>query len=177
MRVVRVLLIGVAALIAILVLVAYLLPREVTVMRQTVIEAPPESVFPWVSSLQKAAEWSPWMGLDPDLQVTYEGPPEGVGNKMSWVSQKSEVGSGTQEITASVPNEKVETALDFGDMGVAKAAILLSPEGNGTKVTWTLVSDMGMNPMGRYIGLMLDSWVGKDYEKGLANLKLKVEGG
>lgn len=156
--------------------VAFLLPREVVVTRFAVINAPPSAVFPWVNSLQKTAEWSPWMGLDPDIQVTFEGPESGVGNVMAWVSAKPEVGSGRQEITVSTPETRVESALDFGDMGTAKASFDLVPEGTGTRVTWGLVSDMGNNPVGRYMGLMLDRWVGADYEKGLASLKAKVEG-
>jgi len=156
--------------------VAFLLPREVAVTRFAVINAPPSAVFPWVNSLQKTAEWSPWMGLDPDIQVTFEGPEAGVGNVMSWVSAKPEVGSGRQEITLSTPDARVESALDFGDMGTAQASFDLVPEGAGTRVTWGLVSDMGNNPIGRYMGLMLDRWVGADYEKGLAALKAKVEG-
>jgi hypothetical protein len=166
-------------LIGILVLLAagaYLLPREVVVTRSAVINAPPSAVFPWVNSLQKTAEWSPWMGLDPAMKVTFEGPEAGVGNVMSWVSAKPEVGSGRQEITASTPETRVESALDFGDMGTALASFDLAPEGTGTKVTWGLVSDMGNNPVGRYMGLMIDRWVGADYEKGLASLKAKVEG-
>jgi len=33
-----------------------------------------------------------------------------------------------------------------------------------------------MNPMGRWMGLMMDGWVGPDYETGLSNLKSLVEG-
>jgi hypothetical protein len=34
---------------------------------------------------------------------------------------------------------------------------------------------MGMNPVGRYMGLMMDRWVGGDYERGLLQLKAQVE--
>lgn len=170
------LLLGLIGIVVLLAAGSYLLPREVTVTRSAVIEAPPAEVFPWVNSLAKTAEWSPWMSLDPDLAVTYEGPEAGVGNVMSWVSAKPEVGTGRQEITVSTPDTHVESALDFGGMGTAKASFDLAPEGTGTKVTWGLVSDMGNNPVGRYMGLMMDQWVGADYEKGLASLNAKVEG-
>lgn len=168
---------GLLALVLLLVAGAYLLPREVTVTREAVIAAPPQAVFPWVNSLQKTAEWSPWMGLDPNLKVTYEGPESGVGNRMIWVSEDPKVGNGSQEITVSEPDSRVDSALDFGGMGTATAWVLLTPEGEGTKVTWGLVSDMGMSPVGRYMGLMMDRWIGADYEKGLASLKAKVESG
>jgi hypothetical protein len=116
------------------------------------------------------------MGLDPALKVTYEGPEAGVGNVMSWTSDLPEVGSGRQEITLSEPDRRVESALDFGGMGTALASFDLVPEGTGTRLTWGLKADMGMNPIGRYMGLMMDRWVGADYESGLSRLKGMVEG-
>jgi len=62
-------------------------------------------------------------------------------------------------------------------MGTAKAAFILEGSGGSTEVTWTLVSDMGTNPVGRSMGLMMDRWVGADYEAGLENLKALVESG
>ena len=156
---------------------AYLLPREVTVTRSTVIAAPPDAIFPHVNALQATQRWSPWLERDPDVQVIFSGPDSGVGNAMSWTSAEPNVGNGTQRIVESAPNERVVTALDFGAMGTAEAAFLLAPSGAGTQVTWTLVSDLGNGPMGRYLGLMMDRWVGGDYETGLANLKALVEGG
>ena len=176
MRIIGRLLLLVLAVVVVAAAGAYLLPREVTISRQAVIAAPPGEVFPWVNSLQKTTEWSPWIGLDPNLNVTFEGPAEGVGNTMIWTSEDPEVGSGRQEITVSVPGERVNSKLDFGDMGTATATVVLVPEGAGTNVTWGLVADMGNNPVGRWMGLMMDRWVGADYEKGLATLKSVVEG-
>ena len=45
-----------------------------------------------------------------------------------------------------------------------------------TAVTWGFETDLGSNPMARWMGLMMDSWVGGDYEAGLSNLKALVEG-
>ena len=159
-----------------LVAVAYLLPREVEVNRTATIAAPPEAVFEHVASLQKFSEWSPWGNIDPDMKVSYSGPDMGVGNKMEWQSEHPNVGNGAQEITAIVENERVESALDFGEMGTALASFDLVKSGDGTEITWGLKSDMGNNPIGRWMGLMMDKWIGADYEKGLAALKAKVEG-
>jgi hypothetical protein len=177
MRILRNALIVVVLLIAAAVALAYVLPREVTVERSIVVDAPPAEVFPYVNSLQRTAEWSPWLGLDPEVALSYEGPEAGVGNAMSWASQNPSVGSGRQEITASEADRRVETALDFGEMGGGTAWLALDPEGAGTKVTWGLRTDMGLNPVGRWMGLMMDGWVGADYERGLQNLKALVEAG
>ena len=176
MRLIKRLLQFVLVAAVLLVGIAFLLPREIEVTRSATISAPPEEVFEHVSSLQKFSEWSPWGDIDPDMKVTFSGPEMGVGNKMEWESNDRNVGNGVQEITAIVENERVESALDFGDMGTALASFDLVKSGDATEITWGLKSDMGNNPIGRWMGLMMDKWVVADYEKGLAALKTKVEG-
>jgi len=169
---------GLVALLAVFVVAgAYMLPREVTVARSLEIKAGSEDVFPHINSLKAGAKWSPWLAIDPEVQTTFSGPDAGVGAKLAWASDHPNVGSGTQEITHSVAGERVETALDFGDMGTAKAMFVLAGADEGTTITWTLVSDMGNNPVGRWMGLMMDGWVGADFEKGLGNLKTLIEQG
>jgi len=164
-------------LVVVLAAGAYMLPRNVSVARSITINATPEIVFPLVNSLQEGQKWSPWLSLDPDVTLVFSGPESGVGNQLEWSSDHPNVGNGKQVITASEQNKLVATDLDFGDMGTARAALRLDPAGTGTKVTWSFETDMGMNPMGRWMGLMMDRWVGGDYEKGLANLKALAEGG
>ena len=166
-----------AGLVVLLAAGAFLLPREVAVERSIAIDAPPDAVFPHLNSTQAMGEWSPWLGRDPNIQLAFSGPETGAGNKLDWTSEVPEVGNGSQEITAVVENERVETALDFGEMGTAEAWLTLAPSGDSTEVVWGFVTDTGMNPMARYFGLMMDKWVGGDYETGLANLKALVEGG
>ncbi len=176
MRLIGRILIGLVVLIVIAAAAAYLLPRNVVVEREIVIDAPPEDVFGHVNSLQAFSEWSPWGDRDPDMEVTYTGPETGVGNTMEWSSDDPRVGSGRQEIVEVVENERVRTTLAFDGMGTAEAWWNLEPEGGGTRVTWGLDSDMGNNPVGRWMGLTLDRFVGADYERGLERLRERVEG-
>lgn len=169
-------LVGLAILGLVLGGIAYLIPPSVVVARSITIDATPEEVFEHLSSMQRTSEWSPWLDRDPDVVLTYTGPERGVGNRMEWVSDQRDVGTGTQEIVAVVPNERVETALDFGPMGTAQAAFLLEEAGDDTTVTWTFETDLGLNPISRYMGLFMDGWVGSDYERGLERLKAVVEG-
>ena len=165
----------VVVLVIVLVLGAFLLPREVAVSRTASIAAPAEKIFPLVNSMQATESWSPWLSRDPNTKLTYSGPETGVGNKLEWASDVPEVGNGTQIITASTQNERVETALDFGSMGKAEAYFDLVKAGDGTDVTWGFVTDTGYNPMARWMGLMMDGFVGPDYEKGLENIKALAE--
>lgn len=167
--------IGLVVLVLAIVGGAFLLPQKAHVERSAVMAATPEEVFSIVNDLSRFNEWSPWAKKDPAAKYTMDGPPSGVGAKMSWTSQALE--NGSQEIIESTPFSSVKTKLDFGDQGAAYGSFTFAPAEGGTKVTWGFDSDLGMNPVMRYMGLMFDSWVGKDYEEGLANLKALVEKG
>ncbi|WP_171097533.1 MULTISPECIES: SRPBCC family protein [unclassified Ruegeria] len=162
-------------LILALVGISYLLPGKAEVSRSIAINAPADAIFPYVNSMQETEKWSPWLSRDPETQLSYSGPEAGVGNILNWSSEHPQVGTGSQEIVESVENELVKTALDFGPMGKATASFQLQPEGSETLVTWGFESDLGLNPMSRWMGLMMDGWVGGDYERGLENLKTMVE--
>jgi effector-binding domain-containing protein len=167
----------VMVIVALAVLIAVgglLLPRIVHVSRSVSIERPASEVFAVIDSFQLFPKWSPWQDLDPNMHQSAAGPREGVGAKLVW-SGNDKVGSGTQLITAAVPNQFVDSDLDFGKMGVAKSRMILSPIDSGTLVTWTLDTDMGASPIGRYFGLAMDHMIGPDFAKGLAKLKTLAE--
>lgn len=152
-----------------------LLPREIVVERNTQIAAPAAEVFPHINNLKATQAWSPWLELDPDVNTRFSDIAEGVGASMQWSSDNPQVGSGHMEVIESVPNERLVSALDFGDMGTAQVHYTLQEADGSTKITWGMKADMGAWPVGRWIGLMMDDWVGADYERGLANLKALVE--
>ncbi|PTX56694.1 polyketide cyclase/dehydrase/lipid transport protein [Litoreibacter ponti] len=166
---------GLAGLVLALALIGMLLPREVEVSRSTVIDAPPRAVFPHVNNLKATEAWSPWLGIDPNVQTTFGPIAEGVGARMEWASDHPNVGNGAMEVIESVENATVVSALDFGEMGLATARHVLLEQDGKTEITWSLEVDMGAGPVGRWMGLMMDGWVGADYERGLANLKTLVE--
>ncbi len=173
----RVLKIAVLIIIALSILIfgiGAFLSKEFSVERSIEINAAPEVVFDEVNSLKNWNAWSPWLARDPSIQNTYSGPDSGVGAMVTWTSEKS--GSGTQTITKSERPTRIETALDFGDMGQPSSGWTFAPSGDGTKATWGL-SGEAVGPLGGYFAKMMDGWVGEDYEDGLARLKQVVEYG
>lgn len=161
--------------LALLVLTGFLFPREVTVERGIYIAMPPQAVFPYVNNLRHFNRWSPWYQLDPDTEYRYSGPESGTGATMSWSSNNSNVGSGTQTISVSEPYSLVRTELQFDGQGGAIAEFRLQPREGGTDITWRFSSDMGGGPVARWMGLLVGKMVGESYEQGLSNLKSLVE--
>lgn len=173
-KILKWLLVAVGVLVLIVVGGGMLMPSQVNVSRDLVINAPPEKIFPHVANLKAFNKWSPWADLDPDMKVEFSGSEDGLGQVMSWDS--AEMGQGSMKVVESTANEKLVTALDFGQMGTASARFDLAPDAGGTKVTWSMTSDLGNNPIARWFGPMIKSDVGETYGKGLAKLRVVAEG-
>lgn len=169
----RKILIGVVAVVVLLVVVAYLLPREAGFERTTVIAAPPEKVFAVLDGFSEFNNWSPWVEMDPAAIYTFSGPPRGAGARMTWQGEVTV--SGAMAVAAAEPPSRVDILLEFDGQGTAQSWFTLTPEGTGTRVVWGFSTDTGWNPVERYMGLMLDGFVGDVYAQGLANLKAYVE--
>jgi len=165
----------VAVLIVGLVGIGFLLSEEVHVERQAAIDAPPAVVFAILNNFKDFDQWSPWADRDPAMKVERSGPESGVGAKYVW-SGNREVGSGSQEITASTPDSEIRIKLIFGDWDTPSEAVYrIAPDGSGSVVTWALDSHLGSNPVNRYFGLFMDKQVGPDYVLGLSRLKTLAE--
>ena len=145
------------------------------VSRSTTIDADPARVHALVDDFHRWVEWSPWEGLDPAMQRTYTGPTSGVGAAYAWKGNRK-AGEGHMTITGSSP-ERVEVELVFMKPMDATNQVTfeLVPAGTGTHVTWRMA--------GRTTGIFgvvsrlvpMDRLVGKDFEKGLAQLKAAAE--
>ncbi len=164
-------------LLILLAVIGLLLPASAQVERSIVIDAPAGKIFPHVNGMQAFHAWSPWSDIDPETRYRFDGPEQGVGSRMSWESGDNRVGQGSQEITNSIADQRVDTRLEFGDKGNGNASFLLEPEGQATRVRWQFATEFGWDLFGRYVGLMLDSMIGASYDKGLAELKTRVEQG
>lgn len=115
--------------------------------------------------------------LDPNAKFAYSGPAQGKGQKINWESNRDDIGTGSQTISAIETHQLIGTAFDFGEHGTATADFDFEEGGNETNVTWRLTTDAGNNSVMRWMGLVFDTWIGENYEKGLANLKKVAEEG
>ena len=140
-------------------LVSFLLPCDVKVARSIEIDAPAAEVFAKVNGLKAGSDWSPCLSRDPKVNLQYSGPDTGVGAKLEWTSEHPQVGIGKQQIVESIESQNVVTALDFGGQGTTSRALNLVEADGKITITWDLEADMGISPIGRYMGLMMDKWV------------------
>ncbi|MFZ2174170.1 MAG: SRPBCC family protein [Rhodococcus sp. (in: high G+C Gram-positive bacteria)] len=150
--------------------------HEYVVERSTVIDANPETVHALINDLHHWTAWSPWEGLDPDMRRTYTGADSGVGAAYAWQGNRK-AGAGSMLVTESMPGEKVVLDLEFVKPFRAQNTVtfLLAPHGEGTEVRWRMVGKKTW--FVKFFGFVMsmDKMVGKDFEKGLAQLKAEAE--
>lgn len=155
-----------------------LAPVPYRVSRTTRIEAAPERVFTELVDFRRWRDWSPWEGVDPDMERSYSGPKSGVGSGYAWDGDK-QAGSGSMTITGAQRPSRVDLDLHFEKPFPADNVIRfdLDPEDGGaaTMVTWSMSGEHTglMRVLGRVMSM--DRLVGKDFEKGLAQLKDLIE--
>ena len=170
------LLLGLVAVIAIILVVASFQSEDMNVTRSATTSATPEAVFKIVNDFRQWDAWSPWSKLDPAMKKTFEGPPEGVGAVYRW-SGNNEVGEGSMKLIESKPGEKVGMKLEFVRpfAGNNEVQFLFTPEGTGTKITWAMQSKKPF--IGKIVGLFMDceKMCGDQFLQGLASLKKVAE--
>jgi hypothetical protein len=167
---------GLAVLVLLLVLVAFLLPRQYRVERVAVIKARPDAIHAQIADLRAWKTWGAWQERDPGMKLSYSEKSTGPGAWSAWESKQE--GNGKMTIVSQTPS-KVVYDLEFPDFGTKSQGYLeLTPDaaGTSTKVTWVDAGDLGMNPMNRWFGLFIEKMIGPDFEKGLANIAKRVEG-
>lgn len=177
MKILKIIGIAIAVLAVVLAAIGFISPKQYDVHRSVVIKAPAATVYHTVSHFQNFKNWSPWQHLDSAMTTSLEGTDGTVGAKYSWKGN-DHVGEGALTFTKLEPDSYIEQELAFVKPFESRATTymqLAAAEG-GTQLTWGMkgendfVSRIFMTVMGG-----MDKVIGKDYEQGLANLKMLCE--
>lgn len=174
MKILKIIIAAIIVLIVVIAAVGLFLPTSYTVKRSAKISAQPEEVHKYVGDLEMWEEWNPWKESDPTLVIMLGAKSTGVGASQSWVGDS---GTGALTITESSPSDGIKYDLLF-DGGTYKCAGSMTYEslpGGDTRVTWAISGNMGRSVTGGYFAILMNSMVGNMFDKGLSNLKRKVE--
>ena len=160
-------------LLAILIILSLFAPKNYHVYRSIELDHPKEKVWKQLKYLKKQQEWSPWANKDPNMDQKFTGTDGEVGAVSYWNGNK-EVGEGAQEITKIIDGKRIEQDLRFLKPFKSQSDCYMDLEeldNNRSKVTWGFT---GTNKFPMSIIMLfvsMDKMVGKDFEKGLENLK------
>ena len=175
MKALKRLLLGLGIVVVLLLIVSQLLPGKYHVERSITVAAKPEAIHPWLNNLKKWPEWSAWTAAkDPSLTYSYEGPEEGAGAISKWEAKK--LGQGQMKLVEADVAKGVKFDLSFEHGKYLSTGTLsyAAAEG-GTKITWSVDGKLSRNPVDRFFGMFMETFMAPDLEEGLGNLKKKAE--
>lgn len=177
MKILKFIGLGLLGIIVLFFLAALFTSKEIKYSKSIVVNATPAEVWEHCGSLKAMDTWSPWNARDPHMEKTFSGTPGQVGEINTWTSDSSDVGTGSQEVTAIDAPNSIETDLKFMSPreDVAKAYVRLKAVDGGTEVTWGFESEAGV-PFNLIMSMIgMESLIGADYQQGLDNLKALAE--
>ncbi len=163
-------------LIALLLIYATTRPGEFRVERRIDIKAPPDKIYPLLADFHRWADWSPWEHLDPAMKRTFSGTPADKGAIYEWKGN-DKVGQGRMEITGSTPPSQLSIKLAFIEPmeGNNLTEFTVTPGGDGSTVAWVMSGPSPYITKLMTVFVSMDSLIGKDFESGLAKLKVAAE--
>lgn len=139
--------------------------------------APADQVLPLIQDFHAWERWSPWEGLDPDMERTDAGPERGVGSAYAWSGDRK---AGAGQMTMTRADER-GVALDLAFTRPFKAThqvtIDVTPAvDGGSDLRWTMTGEQGL--LGRifYRVFPMEKMLAEDFDKGLAQLSAVAEG-
>jgi hypothetical protein len=156
-------------------------PDTSRIARSAQIEAAPDRIFVLINDLPAWQAWSPYEKKDPDMQRSFTGPAAGVGARYAWAGDKN-IGKGRMEIVESMAprngSAKIAIRLEFLEpfQHTAMADFTLQPAANGaTSVTWAMTGPANYLSKVMSVVFDFDKMIGRDFEAGLADLKILAE--
>lgn len=175
MKIVKKILIGFAALIILLLIIALFMPRGYRVTREVVINKPKAEVFAFASHIKNQDLYSVWNMADPNKKQTFTGTDGTVGFKNYW-NGNDDVGEGEQEITAVKNGDRFDVDIRFKrpfESNMKGYTTTKSIDAGSTRVTTACYGESSypfnlMNPM-------MDGMIGKDLQQNLENMKALLE--
>jgi hypothetical protein len=138
------------------------------------INKPANEIIEYLSDFRSWPTWSPWLIMEPECPVTYQGTQGQVGAGYHW--QGDLTGEGKmrlREKTASILDVELEFIKPFKSL--ATATFHIKPSGDGSEVTWLLDAKLPFFLF--FMKKSLEIGLGMDYARGLKMLKSLLETG
>jgi len=140
------------------IIVGAMLPDHQRVERTVQVSHPVRLVYDTLNGYRTYRDWTALTSYDPAVKLTSEGKDFGVGARIKWQSDKTNIGTGSLEIVESTQDRQIVMALTNPWKGENKKyTIKLEPDakskGKVLKITWTYDVHYGWDLIGRYSGL------------------------
>lgn len=170
MKVIKIISAIALASVAIFFIAGVFIPKSYSVSRSLVVNAPDSLVYTNIVNFDNFLKWNPWSRMEPTARVQISGMPGVPGHLYKWKGE--DLGTGFMKVRAVSPYTNADFQLTFQEpfQSEANNRFTLEKVATGTKVTWTM-EDHSDATADKWMFLMMDNMLGKDFESGLQNLK------
>jgi len=175
MKILKILLFIVIGIVALFAIMGIFAKHEYRIERSTTIYAPRDTVLQQVRFFKHFHAWSPWSKIDDSMQWSIEGTDGEVGAVYNYKGN-GDVGEGRQIIKSITPNRvDIDIVMVKPWQRTIPTWFEMTEKGDSTEVLW--VYDMYVPFPWNGMAMLTDvnSFVGKDFERGLGNLKKLCE--
>ena len=151
-------------------------PNQFRIERSLLIDATSDKLYAQLIDFHRWDAWSPWAKLDANMKTTFSGAAQGVGAVYEWLGN-NKVGQGRMEIIEAQPLASLKIKLDFLKPFAAHnvAEFSLTSQTSGTLVSWTMYGPSPFISKLMSLFFNMDKMVGRDFERGLDNLRRVVQ--
>ncbi len=144
------------------------------VSKSVEIEKTQREIIDYLKDFKNWPEWSPWLILEPDCELTYSNEQGLVGSGYQWNGKR--VGTGAM-VLESTQEHRLDMELHFFRpfKSHAKVTLIVTPSEKGSAVEWQMQSSVPWFLF--FLKGMFKSMIEMDYERGLRMLKRQLETG
>lgn len=175
MKVLKGLLIVVFVFVILFFIVTLFLPSHYEIKRTVEVRSPVSMVFYLVDDLRNWKHWDAWYELDTNQIRSYEGHLFGKNAIFKWSSKERNVGNGEMKIVEEEPFKKIKISMIFGNNMRSDGEFTFDEKDGKTIVTWRMWGEFSF--LAKWFRFFMEETAGKDFEKGLANIKKIAEEG
>ncbi len=175
MKILKKILLGIAALVVIVLITALFVKKSYNVEREITINKPVPEVFAYIKQIKNQDHYNKWVMTDPSMKKEFKGTDATVGFIYAWDGNK-DAGKGEQEIKKIDENKRIDMEIRFEKPMEGISQSYMTTEAvaeNQTKVKMAFSSKVPY-PM-NIMCLFIDNMLGKDMETTLGNLKTILE--
>lgn len=176
-KITKMVLYAILSIITIILITAIFTKKDYIIVREININQPDSVVYEYLRLLKNHKQFNAWFLKDPNVKETSKNIDGQIGYVLSYEGNK-DLGSGEQEIKGLEKNKKIDIELRFLKPFKSTSKTPFELENIGpsqTNVTWTMQGQLNYPLNVALLFINMDSFLGKDVQKSLENLKSNLE--
>lgn len=159
-------------LLLLFLILGIVMPKDIKATYTRSIDVPANYLYNMALDVKAASAWNPFIGDDPNMEITYSEKTAGEGASYAWKSEA--MGNGNAIYTKVIPNERIDADMTFEGMDKSTYYYEFKPDGNkSTNMSWTMETHIAF-PTNVFAPFFKYS-IKKYYKKGLSTLEELAE--